>query len=256
MTFFEALFLGVLQGLTEFLPVSSSGHLTLLQNVLGFKHLETFVLFDLVIHLGTLLAIFLVFWKKILSLLRNGTQLAGILIAILPLFPLLLIIKPIKSLFDAPEYLGLFFLLTAFILYMGIRFGNTVQKKAPWRDSFIIGLFQTLAILPGVSRSGATVSGARLLGWSYEEALTFSFLLAIPTILGGTAVEGFQLWKGAAVAHPDIGLSDYLTGFFSSFVTGVFTLKFLINLGTSDKWMIFVWYCLILGICTTLYFNT
>lgn len=256
MTFFEALFLGILQGLTEFLPVSSSGHLTLFQNIFNISDLDKLVLFDLVIHLGTLCAIVCVFAKKIWEFFRDRTLFLSICIAITPLFPLLAIIKPIKSLFNSPEYLGYFFLTTAALLYSGIRFGRTAAPvEHRWRDAFIIGLFQALAILPGVSRSGSTVSGARLLGWSYQEALTFSFLLAIPTILGGVAVEGFQLWKGAAAVHPDVGLIDYLTGFFSAFGVGFFALKWLIRLQSSDKWMIFVWYCLILGISTTIYFN-
>ena len=132
MTFFEALFLGILQGLTEFLPVSSSGHLSLLQNILRIKHLDSLILFDLVIHLGTLLAIACIFYDKIIALLHNRSQLANLAIAILPLFPLLLIMKPIKSLFETPQYLGFFFMLTSAILYAGIRFGRAGQKTHTW----------------------------------------------------------------------------------------------------------------------------
>lgn len=255
MTFFEALFLGILQGLTEFLPISSSGHLILLQNLLGLKHLDSLVLFDLVIHLGTLLAIVVIFFEKIIALLQNRRHILWLFVAILPLFPLLLIMKPIKHLFESPQYLGYFFLATAALLYTGIRFGRTSTREHTGWEALIIGIFQALAIFPGVSRSGSTVTGARLLGWSYQEALTFSFLLAIPTILGGVAIEGINLWKGTATIHPDVTVFHYLTALISSFAVGYFTLKFLINLGTSDKWMIFVWYCLILGISTTLYFN-
>lgn len=255
MTFIEAFFLGILQGLTEFLPVSSSGHLLLLQNLLGFSNLDTLILFNLVIHLGTLVAIFCVFSQKIKELLFNPAQLIPLCLAILPLFPLLLILKPIKSVFNEPQYLGFFFLFTALILFVGIRFGRKTHVFRPSIEAFIIGIFQAMAILPGVSRSGSTVSGARLLGWSYADALTFSFLLAIPTILGGICLETLQLWKGEASTHADVTIFHYLIGFISAFVTGFFALKFLIRLGTSDKWMIFVWYCLILGICTTLYFN-
>lgn len=255
MTFFEALLLGVLQGLTEFLPVSSSGHLALLQNIFNIKDLDKLILFDLIIHLGTLASILVVFRKKICILYKDINLAANLLVAITPLFPLLLIIKPIKSIFNAPEYLGAFFILTAIILYLGIRFGRPTPSNKPRRDALFIGFFQALAVLPGVSRSGATVSAARLLGWTYENALAFSFLLAIPTILGGVAVEGLHLWNGAAAVHPGVTPLHYTTGFLTSFVIGIFALKLLINLGNSDKWMIFVWYCLILGICTTIYFN-
>lgn len=255
MTLIEALLLGVLQGITEFFPISSSGHLLLLQSLFGLKDLDQLVLFDLIIHLGTLGSIFFVFWEKIRRCLRNFPQIISLGIAILPLFPLLLIIKPVKHLFTQTQYLGPFFLLTAAILYSGIRFGRHKTTKS-WWDAFCIGLWQTLAILPGVSRSGSTVSGARLLGWNYQESLSFSFLLAIPTILGGIAIESLQLWQGTANLHPQVFSVHYLTGFFSSFAVGCLALKFLIRLGTSDKWMIFVWYCLILGICTTVYFTT
>lgn len=256
MTSLEALFLGILQGLTEFLPVSSSGHLILFQNLFGLKNLDSLILFDLVIHLGTLAAIFCIFYKKIWESLCNYKQMAALFIGILPLFPLLLVIKPIKHLFNEPQYLGGFFLLTAAILYSGIRFSREKVMQHPFRDAFFIGLFQAFAILPGVSRSGSTISGARLLGWNYQNAVTFSFLLAIPTILGGVVIESLQLLRGDTYMHPDVTLTSYFIGFCSSFLVGYFSLKFLIKLGTSDKWMIFVWYCLILGICTTIHFNT
>ncbi len=255
MTFINAIILGIVQGLTEFLPVSSSGHLTLMQALLGMKNLHEYVVFDLVCHLGTLLAIFCVFYRSIYELVTENRRLFWqISLATLPLFPLVLLIKPIKSLFNQPELLGFFFLITAFLLWCGIRFaGAKADPKASFRDALLIGTFQAFAILPGVSRSGSTVSAARLLGWSYEEALRFSFLLAIPAILGGVAIETLQLLKNETAVS--IGLAPYLAGFLTSFIFGLGSLFLLLKLAAKNKFMYFVWYCLFLGVTTLIYFN-
>lgn len=258
MTHLEAIFLGIVQGLTEFLPVSSSGHLTLFQALFGFKDLERYVAFDIVCHLGTLLAIFVVFYQSIWDALsRNWGRMGQVILGTLPLFPLVLLLKPIKALFDQPELLGYFFLTTALLLYLGIRFGQplpqpTLEKKQ-WRDALTIGLFQAFAILPGVSRSGSTLSGARLLGWNVEEALTFSFLLAIPAILGGACLEALQIFLKQYTAP--IPVSAYLLGFSTSFIVGWGALLLLKQLAPKRSFMYFVWYCLALGIFTLFYFN-
>lgn len=254
MTFFEAIFLGIVQGLTEFLPVSSSGHLTLVQALLGMENLHQYVAFDLVCHLGTLLAIFCIFSKTIYGLFwENRSLFWQVCLGTLPLFPLVFAMKPIKGLFNQPQFLGFFFLATAFILWCGIRLGAAVRRPdASVRDALVIGTFQAFAILPGVSRSGSTVSAARLLGWSYEEALRFSFLLAIPAILGGVALEILQL-KNEGL--PAIGFTPYAAGFVTSFVVGLAALTWLLKMAAKDKFMYFFWYCLFLGVATLIYFN-
>lgn len=258
MTTIEALILGLIQGLTEFLPVSSSGHLELAQYFLGMQNLQNYVIFDLVCHLGTLVAIFLMFRLDIQQLFSSDkTRLKQVILGTLPLFPLVLIIKPIKALFDQPQYLGYFFILTALLLYLGTKFSLNkppeMLQKSKWRDSLTIGCFQALAILPGVSRSGSTISAARVLGWSVQDAIAFSFLLAIPAILGGTVVELMQvLIKKQAL--PSIGFSQYALGFTSSFGMGYCALSLLRSLAAKKKFVYFAWYCLLLGIFTTLYF--
>lgn len=253
MTYIDAIILGIVQGLTEFLPISSSGHLTLVQSLLGLDNLHDFVAFDLVCHLGTLLAILCVFFRPILSLINTQRTLLGqIILGTLPLFPLVFLIKPIKSLFNQPEFLGFFFLITAFLLWCGIRFGKTQESNNRWRDPLVIGLFQACAILPGISRSGSTVTAARLLGWSYEEALRFSFLLAIPAILGGVMIEMMQLIKSSA--WPPVSPIAYIAGFVTSFTVGFGALRWLMRTA-SNKFIYFVWYCFFLGIATIFYFN-
>lgn len=249
MTTIEAIILGIIQGLTEFLPVSSSGHLILAQKLLGMQNLHDYVIFDLVCHLGTLLAIFCIFFRSILSLFTEQRKLFWqVCLGTLPLFPLVLAIKPIKELFNQPEYLGFFFLTTAFLIWCGIRFGRAKVQERPWRDPLVIGLFQAFAIMPGVSRSGSTTAAARLLGWSYEEALRFSFLLAIPAILGGIAIEVLQLIFKAESVLPQVGLAPYAAGFVTSFAVGWGALTWLLQLAAKDKFIYFVWYCLILGL--------
>lgn len=258
MTNFEAIFLGIIQGLTEFLPVSSSGHLTLFQALFGYKDLEQYVAFDIVCHLGTLLAIFIVFYEAIWNaIVKNWGTVGQVVLGTLPLFPLVLLLKPIKALFDQPQLLGFFFITTALLLYLGITLRQPLSKKKlehkKWRDACVIGLFQAFAILPGVSRSGSTLSGARMLGWNVDDALTFSFLLAIPAILGGALVETAEVYFSGAVAP--IPLSAYLLGFITSFVVGWGALLLLKQLAPKRQFMYFVWYCLAVGIFSLVYFN-
>lgn len=260
MTTLDAIILGIVQGLTEFLPVSSSGHLKLMQTLLGLSNLDQYIIFDLVCHLGTLCAIFLVFFQQIKNtlLLRSQTRFWQIAIATLPLFPLVFLMKPIKATYADPSYLGFFFILTAIILFVGIRFGKTTPSqepsRRPWRDALCIGMWQAVAIFPGVSRSGSTISGARLLGWSAQDAVTFSFLLAIPTILGGVTLELFKWWEQPE-AVVSIPLLQYFAGFVISFLTGRIALASLMRLAVENRFYYFAWYCLILGLATTYYFH-
>lgn len=258
MTPFEALFLGIIQGVTEFFPISSSGHLELAQWLLGLRQLEQYILFNLICHLGTLLALICIFAQQIqTTLYSDRTRFWQVVLGTLPLFPLILILKPIKKLFDQPEYLGYFFCLTALLLYLGIAYSRKVSQEAlarsKWRNALVIGMFQAVAILPGVSRSGATISAARLLGWSSQDAITFSFLLAIPAILGGITLESIQLFRNPIL--PDLALSQYLIGFITSFAVGYWALQFLVRLAAKEQFHYFVWYCAALGIATLLYFH-
>lgn len=259
MTTWEAIVLGIIQGLTEFLPVSSSGHLELGQYILGFQDLHRYLLFNLICHLGTLLAICSVFFPQIKqSVTTHKTRFFQVMIGTLPLFPLVFLLKPIKAVFNQPNYLGLCFLFSAFLLFMGVSY--RVRKQAPssqnrWKDSLTIGFFQAIAILPGVSRSGATISAARLLGWQKEEALSFSFLLAIPAILGGTILEALQLFLAPDTLSFPVTFTQFVAGFLASFLVGRLALRLLIRLLAQDQWVYFAWYCLFLGIITTMYFN-
>lgn len=257
MTALEAVILGIVQGLTEFLPISSSGHLQIVQYVFGMSDLDHYLIFDLICHLGTLCAVVWIFFHEIKkTCLYQPTRCWQVVIGTFPLFPLVFILKPIKAIYADPQYLGLFFIFTACILFLGIWIGKKAvqSQQRPFRDALLIGCWQAVAILPGVSRSGSTISGARMLGWSSQDAVLFSFLLAIPAILGGISLETFKMWQ-----HPDtiisLPLSHYAAGFAVSFFVGLFALRLLMRLAMENRFSYFAWYCLILGLATTYYFH-
>lgn len=256
MTLWHALFLGIIQGLTEFLPISSSGHLALGQYFLGFEQLQRYVLFDLVCHLGTLLAILITFLPALKAgFFSDRTLFRQVAIATLPLFPLVMIIKPLKALFDQPWLWGPCFLVSAAILFMGLhwQFPSRI-KPSSWRDPLAIGVMQAIAIFPGISRSGSTISAARVLGWPKEQAMQFSFLLAIPAILGGVLWEGGHAWNQSALSI-SLPWEAFAVGFLASFLVGMLSLRLLAQLLRRDKWNCFAWYCLVLGVTVTGYFN-
>lgn len=256
MNTWEAILLGIIQGATEFFPVSSSGHLELAQLFLGFKDLHKYVLFDLVCHLGTLCAILYLLYPTIVETLKtNRTRFYQICLATLPLFPLVFILKPIKALFNEPQFLGFGFLLTSLLLFAGIYAAQRQKRAGTWGGALTIGCVQAVAILPGVSRSGSTISAARLLGWQKDEAFTFSFLMAIPAILGGVCLEILQALRAPHQENASINTVQFFAAFITSFGVGYLALKLLKRLLDNDRWIYFAWYCLILGIATTYYFN-
>lgn len=259
MSNYEAILLGIVQGLTEFFPVSSSGHLILIQKLLGLTNLHHLILFDLTCHLGTLFSIFLFYSKKIQGIInKDKTLLFQIILATLPLFPLVFILKEIKSVFDQPKFLGFFFLITAFLIFIQT---NMTQLKTPlnikknqWRDAFYIGLSQAIAIFPGISRSGSTIASAKLLGWNDEAAMNFSFLIAIPAILGGICLESIKYLSSDESIEWDITLLPFIFGFVTSFVCGYFALKLLSHLVKISKFSYFAIYCVFLSMISFILF--
>lgn len=256
MTLVEAILLGMIQGITEFLPISSSAHLLIFQHLLGLPHTHQTIAFSLICHLGTLLALLYSFRKKIVSIFsQDRFTLIQLSLALIPLFFIAYYIKPIREIYADSSYLGPFFFITAFTLYGGITLGKdlspAILKKNRVRDPFIIGLFQAIAIFPGISRSGLTISISRILGWNWNDAITFSFLLAAPTIIGGAAFELISLQKNVDQQFTLNGV-HFLLGFLFSFIFGCGSLQCLFALARNQKMMYFVWYCLIVGIGATL----
>lgn len=256
-----ALILGVVQGVTEFLPISSSGHLKIAQHLLGLEK-EGLISFDLCCHLGTLVAMCTVLFRDIIELLTKRRQTVHMLtVALIPLIPAYFLFKgAIDYLFGAPENLWLFFLMTAGLLTLADRWGPR-EKLAPaagaWpvtfskKQALAIGCFQALALAPGLSRSGSTITAARFFGWRVRDAVRFSYLLALPTVAGGALLEGRKITLSEIST---ISLPAYLIGFGASLMVGIITLKWFLRFVESQRLYIFAFYCLALAIISFMLF--
>jgi undecaprenyl-diphosphatase len=270
MGIFEAVLLGIIQGITEFLPVSSSGHLVLFQRIFGIS--GPALLFDTMVHVGTLAAVFVVLWKDILGILRRPIQaLTGFLIlATLPAVIAALFFKDaIEGAFQSGSLLGFAFLLTSLaLLISGVlakRSGNIQEAPGSkpamnWVDALIIGGLQAVAIIPGVSRSGFTLSGALSRGLDRDFAARFSFLLSIPAILGALVFQLKDLADGSAVPVPvqagdaaagtvlgGIGAGAVLAGSLSAAVVGFFSVRLMLKIVRERSLAGFAVYTAVLG---------
>ena len=288
MGFFESIFLGLIQGLTEFLPVSSSGHLALVQNI--FPGLRgTPLLFDVLLHCGTLVAVCAAFRKDIAVLLREvGRMIAGlfsaenkgkgqrnilarrlilmIVIGTLPLFLAILLSGVADAIMREPLAIGLLLCATGLLLYISDRLpqGKKSDKNARMTDALVVGVCQGIAVLPGFSRAGATISGGLFCKFERPFAVRFSFLLSIPAVLGATLLEIFKVLDPATSvkAADDAALGGYeaLTPYFIPCLFGMLVAAFVgyIAIGlvrrliSRGKFGGFAYYCLGLGFFTAI----
>ena len=266
MTYLQSIVLGLVQGLTEFLPVSSSGHLAILKNLFGGEFFESGgIAFDIMLHLGTLLAVFAVYYKDICRLIKEFISLIRDLIhkdfkIKTPYRRLLLMLMAgsipaavfgvlIDDFVDkiADQYLwmvGIFLLVTAALLYISdkVSQGEKTMKDLRLKEALFIGSFQAMAILPGISRSGSTITGGLLAGLKRSFAVKFSFLLSIPAILGAAILK---LPKASGIhAGPAV------VGVIVSAVIGFVSIKVLLRLVKKKKFKYFAYYCLGLGLLT------
>ena len=274
MNAFEAIILGILQGLTEFLPVSSSGHLVLFQNLFGLKEAELF--FDVCVHLGTLVAVIVVFRREIIKILSALLQLVSlggqkqefmqkmasdpelkmavfIVIGSIPTAILGLFFASIADrLFSSTLITGLMLIVTGLLLWL-TRKAETHAPAANTGElttgkAFIIGIVQGLAIVPGISRSGATISTGLLLGVDRETAARYSFLLAIPAIVGAGLLS---LKDGFSRTDPIIWMS--LLGAATAALVGYGALKSLLHMVKKGRLYVFAPYCWLVGILAILF---
>jgi len=250
MEILKSLILGLIQGITEFLPVSSSAHLKFFKQLLGVSpEGNTTVVFDLACHMGTVVALIFFFRKDLLQLTR--AQAGVFLIALAPLVPFYFLLKTVREAASAPSLLGLFLIATSLILTLGerLRLKNplSARKSALW-----IGSMQAAALIPGISRSGSTISAARVLGWSASDAIRFSFMLSIPTVLGGMGLESMKLFFSAE-PHP-ISFASCAVGFTASLGAGLLVLPKAFRFLEKGNLRPFAWYCLFAGIGISVYF--
>lgn len=259
MTIWEAVALGIIQALTEFLPVSSSGHLVLFQYLFGLH--EPLIAFDVLLHAGSLLAVVLYYRKTIaetaLAVFRprrapQGRRLIGLIVlASLPAAVIGLGFESlIESLFQSPAAVGLFWLLTAGLLFAGGKAagGNRTIAELTAADALLIGLFQGLAILPGVSRSGATIVMGMIAGLHPKEAANFSFLIYIPAVFGAALLQ-----LGDLAGTNAEQLRVFIVGGAAAAVFSYLAIAGLLRLLQRRVIRPFAWYCLAAGMATLMF---
>jgi undecaprenyl-diphosphatase len=240
MSLFQAILLGLVQGLTEFFPVSSSAHLKLTRWMIGAPESQ---FFDLICHGGTLLALLLYLWRDVWDVLRDVRKIALYFLALVPLVPAYFLLKPLRVAASEPQYLGYALMVTAALLFVASRKKEAVPASKKWKSVLCIGMMQTMALVPGISRSGSTISAARFCGWEWRDAAKFSFLLAIPTILGGELLEIVRGHEGGGVP-----MGCYVAGFLASFGLGLLAVRFVFWIYEKEKVRPFAWYCLGVGL--------
>ncbi|MFS8563546.1 MAG: undecaprenyl-diphosphate phosphatase [Rhabdochlamydiaceae bacterium] len=213
----EAFLLGLVQGFTEFFPISSSAHLKFVKMLLGLEANNDSASFDLSCHLGTLITLIYFLRKDIMTLFAHDRKkLFTMFLSLTPLIPFYFLLKPVRDMASAPSLLGLFLIVTAGILFVGNKFQlKKIKEPISKTDFFLIGTMQAIALIPGISRSGSTIATARALGWSARDAVRFSFLLSIPAILGGTFLEIFKIFREPITSS--LPFSVYFIGFSTSF---------------------------------------
>ena len=267
MSLFEAIVLGLVQGLAEFLPISSSGHLALLQYFFGIEG-ESVVAFAVLMHLGTLISVFIVYWKDIVELFqelgrtivdictgkglgtkKNETRRLGymIIVATIPTAIIGLVFNDLfTSFYNSLIPIGVGLLITGTILWIAERLNSskTGIMDMKFRHAILVGICQGLAITPGISRSGSTLFGGLISGINREVAVKYAFLISIPSILGSVVLEApaaFEQGMDMALVVP------ILAGVIVSAVSGLFAIKAMISFVSKQKLCYFSYYTWILG---------
>lgn len=261
MTIIEAIILGIIQGLTEFLPVSSSGHIIIGSELLGLSGEEN-LSFAIVVHAATVMSTIVVLWSEIWDLLRGlfkfqwneQTQyVAKIALSMIPVLIIGLFFKDyVEQIFGSGLLIvGCCLLVTAVLLIFATIAKPKKIKDITWLDSFIIGIAQAIAVLPGLSRSGSTIATGILLGNKKESVAKFSFLMVLVPILGEAvlSMKDFSTAGSDAILSPSVLLS----GFLAAFITGAIACKWMISVIKKGKLTYFAIYCALIGTIAILY---
>lgn len=260
MEWFEALILGVLQGLTEYLPVSSSGHLAIGSALFGIQG-EDNLTFTIAVHVATVLSTLVILWKEIGWIFRGlfkfemnaeTKYVINILVSMIPIGIVGVFFKDyVEEIFGSGLLIvGCMLLLTALLLAFSYYAKPRLKENISMKDAFIIGLAQACAVMPGLSRSGTTIATGLLLGDNKAKLAQFSFLMVIPPILGEALLDGMKIVKGAAAGTSDISVLSLVVGFLAAFISGCVACKLMINIVKKGKLIYFAIYCAIAGAVT------
>lgn len=260
MSWIEALILGILQGLTEYLPVSSSGHLAIGSALFGIEG-EDNLTFTIVVHVATVLSTLVILWKEINWIFRGlfkfqmneeTRYVVNIIISMIPIGIIGVFFKDyVEDIFGSGLLVvGCMLLITALLLTYSYYAKSRPKEKISMKDAFIIGLAQACAVLPGLSRSGSTIATGLILGNKKESLAQFSFLMVIPPILGEALLDGMKIVKDASMAGAEISTLSLIVGFLAAFISGCIACKWMINIVKKGKLIYFGIYCAIAGILT------
>ena len=260
MSYLEAVILGIIQGLTEFLPVSSSGHLELMKAILGDDSLpEESLTFTVILHFATALSTMVIFRKEIAEIFKGLFEFKWneetkfsfkIIISMLPAAMIGFFFEEKLASFFGGQILlvGFMLLITALLLLFADKAKNT-DKNTSFGSAFIIGVSQAIAMLPGISRSGATISTAVLLGVDRTKAAKFSFLMVVPLIFGKVAKDIL----GGEISFESSQIGIFSVGFIAAFVSGLFACTWMISLVKKSKLSYFALYCAVVGVIAITY---
>ena len=269
MTYLTAVVLGLIQGVAEFLPISSSGHLAILQNFLKLGETEEHLFFDVLLHLGTLVAVIIAYWRDVRGVVREGLcmlhlkklprgqkpdrltrrMILFLIFATLPLVFAVFFKDAVESLYANTFFIGFALVATGFLLFAADRWGhgNKNARSATIFDALIVGVSQMVAVVPGLSRSGTTISAGMLRGFDRSFAVQFSFLLSIPAVLGANLLSLIDAVR-AGINWPYVPM--YLVGVAVAFVSGYLAIYFLRVIVQRGKFGGFAYYCWGVGLLT------
>ncbi|MBE6632559.1 MAG: undecaprenyl-diphosphate phosphatase [Ruminococcaceae bacterium] len=273
MNILLAVFYGLIQGITEFLPVSSSGHLCLAQSIFKVEGIESYLTFDILLHLATLIAVFIVYRKDIFALIPAFFTMLGkvfkgkfklsdyssserfvimIIIATLPLVAAVFFNDYVEILSSYPKVIGAILIFNGIVLFISDKLskGNKAIENTKPHNALLVGLCQMCAIVPGLSRSGSTITGGLLQGYDREYAVKFSFILSIPAIIGANVLSVPD------IANDIVGTADilpYAAGMLAAFISGLLAMKFLIYISKRSNFRYFSYYCFVVGILAIIF---
>ena len=264
MSLWFAIVQGIVQGLTEFLPVSSSGHLVLVQTLFGEGAESNYMLFNVLLHFGTLLSVIVAFWKDIKELfveffgwVRDGFKINGhpyrrfivmLLLTIVPMFAVLPVKSKLEGAFSSPLLVGLLLLVTATILFLSEKAPrkHKTEADATWLDALIVGVGQCFAVLPGLSRSGTTICTGLFRGFSRDFAVRFAFIMSLPVVLGANILELADVIREPALMG-DASIACYAVGILVSMLSGLAAIRLVKFITKRGNFRPFVVYCTLVG---------